>query len=146
VTLHPAAPIRIQRRRTRGWRMPAGAVYVGRPSAWGNRHQLDSPHPRARTISLRHYIIDMARSPKLVELARRELRGKDLSCWCPLTELCHADVLLAIANSVGPWPCMLGASLSGLESFEDEALFALVEYLGERLDRELAGDAGDDES
>lgn len=29
-------PERIQRRRTRGWRMPEGAVYVGRPSKWGN--------------------------------------------------------------------------------------------------------------
>lgn len=30
------APARIQRKRTAGWRMPAGAVYVGRPSRWGN--------------------------------------------------------------------------------------------------------------
>lgn len=29
-------PRRIQRKRTRGWRMPEGAVYVGRPSRWGN--------------------------------------------------------------------------------------------------------------
>ena len=29
-------PVRIQRRRTKGWRMPPGAVYVGRPSRWGN--------------------------------------------------------------------------------------------------------------
>ena len=29
-------PVRIQRQRTKGWRMPEGAVYVGRPSPWGN--------------------------------------------------------------------------------------------------------------
>ena len=29
-------PERIQRQRTKGWRMPKGAVYVGRPSKWGN--------------------------------------------------------------------------------------------------------------
>lgn len=29
-------PRRIQRKRTKGWRMPEGAIYVGRPSAWGN--------------------------------------------------------------------------------------------------------------
>lgn len=29
-------PKRIQRKRTKGWRMPEGAVYVGRPSKWGN--------------------------------------------------------------------------------------------------------------
>jgi hypothetical protein len=27
-------PIRIQRKRTRGWRMPEGAVYVGRPTVY----------------------------------------------------------------------------------------------------------------
>lgn len=30
------APVRIQRQRTPGWRMPEGAVYVGRPSLFGN--------------------------------------------------------------------------------------------------------------
>ncbi|QOC56012.1 hypothetical protein SEA_CLOWN_14 [Gordonia phage Clown] len=29
-------PQRIQRKRTKGWRMPEGAVYVGRPSRFGN--------------------------------------------------------------------------------------------------------------
>lgn len=28
---------------------------------------------------------------------RAELRGKDLACWCPLDQPCHADVLLEIA-------------------------------------------------
>jgi hypothetical protein len=27
---------RIQRQRTKGWRMPPNTVYVGRPSVWGN--------------------------------------------------------------------------------------------------------------
>lgn len=26
------------------------------------------------------------------------LRGKDLACWCPLDQPCHADVLLELAN------------------------------------------------
>lgn len=29
-------PVRIQRKRTKGWRMPEGAVYVGRGTIWGN--------------------------------------------------------------------------------------------------------------
>ena len=29
-------PKRIQRQRTKGWRMPEGAIYVGRPTVWGN--------------------------------------------------------------------------------------------------------------
>lgn len=32
----------------------------------------------------------------------RALRGRDLACWCPLDQPCHADVLLEIAN--GPIP------------------------------------------
>ncbi|MGZ4521042.1 MAG: DUF4326 domain-containing protein, partial [Mycobacteriaceae bacterium] len=31
-----SAPKRIQRQRTKGWRMPEGAVYVGRPTEFGN--------------------------------------------------------------------------------------------------------------
>lgn len=30
------SPQRIQRSRAKGWRMPVGAVYVGRPTIWGN--------------------------------------------------------------------------------------------------------------
>jgi len=38
-------------------------------------------------------------APDLQEEAKRELRGKDLVCWCALDEPCHADVLLEIANA-----------------------------------------------
>ncbi len=38
-------PERIQRRRTKGWRMPAGTVYVGRGSRWGNPFRVGAPHP-----------------------------------------------------------------------------------------------------
>lgn len=31
-----AEPKRIQRKRTKGWKAPEGAVYVGRPTNWGN--------------------------------------------------------------------------------------------------------------
>jgi hypothetical protein len=33
-------PLRIQRRRIKGWQMPAGAVYVGRPTRFGNPFDL----------------------------------------------------------------------------------------------------------
>lgn len=38
------------------------------------------------------------RGPVTVDDVRRELAGKNLACWCPLTEPCHADVLLEVAN------------------------------------------------
>lgn len=39
---------RIQRQRAAGWRMPAGAVYVGRPSIWGNPFVYRTPAGLAR--------------------------------------------------------------------------------------------------
>lgn len=38
-------PKRIQRKRTKGWKMPEGTVYVGRPTQWGNPFAVGSPHP-----------------------------------------------------------------------------------------------------
>jgi len=35
---------------------------------------------------------------QLAKAARNELAGKDLACWCPLDQPCHADVLLELAN------------------------------------------------
>jgi hypothetical protein len=32
------------------------------------------------------------------EETRRWLAGRDLCCWCPLDQPCHADVLLEVAN------------------------------------------------
>lgn len=32
---------------------------------------------------------------------RRVLAGRDLACWCPLDQPCHADVLLDVANRSG---------------------------------------------
>ena len=37
-----AKPKRIQRRRTKGWRMPEGAIYVGRPTKWGNPYNAET--------------------------------------------------------------------------------------------------------
>jgi Domain of unknown function (DUF4326) len=33
---------------------------------------------------------------------RRELRGKNLACWCRVGAPCHADVLLELANAAVP--------------------------------------------
>jgi Domain of unknown function (DUF4326) len=35
-------PKRIQRKRTKGWRMPPNTVYVGRPTKWGNPFRLEA--------------------------------------------------------------------------------------------------------
>jgi len=87
-------PIRIQRKRTKGWAAPAGAVYVGRPTKWGNPH---SVKVLGRSLAVQLFRGDAAISEAFCEQVRRELCGKDLMCWCPLDCECHADVLLEIA-------------------------------------------------
>lgn len=113
-------PTRIQRRRTAEWRMPENAVYVGRPSRWGNPFALGEPcddslyrnaliggvplarrgvvEDRAHAVELFRFWL-MAKVPFTEADVRRELAGKDLACWCPLDQPCHADVLLELANS-----------------------------------------------
>ena len=89
-------PKRIQRKRTKGWRMPEGAVYVGRPTKWGNLFVIAPNETREEAIA---DYGDWIRSfPESVKTAQLQLRGKDLACWCPLDQSCHADVLLEIAN------------------------------------------------
>jgi hypothetical protein len=92
-------PKRIQRKRTRGWRMPEGAVYVGRPTAWGNPFRVQMPIIDSLDSVLRRF-----RQYALNRLSNGEdewlepLRGKDLACWCKEGEPCHADILLELAN------------------------------------------------
>ena len=104
-------PVRIQRQRKRGWKMPANTVYVGRPTKWGNPFK-----PGDKIEMLGGTVNDMNHAAKLFDAlapcnaqlvsdAKKELRGKNLACWCPLKDKngrkvkCHADSLLEIANA-----------------------------------------------
>ena len=87
-------PKRIQRKRTKGWKMPEGAVYVGRPTKWGNPHRHGG-----RDLQVALYRRSIEKSAQAKDEIRGVLRGKDLACWCPLGVPCHADVLLEIANA-----------------------------------------------
>jgi hypothetical protein len=75
--------------------VPAGAVRVTRPTRWGNPYPIQA---YGRRNAIRLYRTRLELDTELVEAARRELAGKDLACWCPLDQPCHADVLLEIAN------------------------------------------------
>jgi hypothetical protein len=106
-------PQRIQRKRTKGWKMPPGAVYVGRPTLIGNPFS-KSAVPDATETELvemyREHIEMQLRGERSTfttddeewvtkyRSAVEALRGKDLACWCALDKPCHADVLLEIAN------------------------------------------------
>lgn len=112
-----APPQRIQRKRTKGWKMPKGAVYVGRPTKWGNPWVVHVHTERCgdwwrcplwiadshqdATTKYRHALLyPLVHQPEVPDLddIRRELGGLDLACWCPLDQPCHADVLLEVAN------------------------------------------------
>jgi len=117
-------PTRIQRKRTKGWRMPPDTIYVGRPTIWGNPIAVTSScsakeAKRTYRRLLKTYSqAQIMRAMKYADtgdaaplhgigmivwrhtLLKRlpELRGKNLACWCPLDQPCHADVLLELAN------------------------------------------------
>lgn len=114
-------PKRIQRKRTKGWRMPLGAISVTRPGVFGN------PFTPAGCRDAGYSGTDQQIAQRCVETfaiwcgyhwrevwqgeeserrrtallaALPSLRGKDLACWCKLGEPCHADVLLRLANEL----------------------------------------------
>lgn len=100
-------PVRIQRKRTKGWRMPANTVYVGRPSVWGNRYEIGTwSNTLGRRVATAAEAVQLYRdviwgapeAPHMTAYVREMLRGKNLACWCALGQPCHADVLLELAN------------------------------------------------
>ncbi|MBC2741564.1 MAG: DUF4326 domain-containing protein [Desulfosarcina sp.] len=97
-------PKRIQRKRIKGWRMPPNTVYVGRGSKWGNPHRVDEYRfesiDQCRNAARRDWRHDLecGSLPYSTEDIQRDLRGKNLACWCPLNSYCHADDLLELAN------------------------------------------------
>ena len=89
-------PQRFQRSRRKGARLPADAVVVSRPTKWGNPHALELG--RQEAVGRFRDDLVAGRLRISVEDVKRELRGRDLACYCPLDELCHADVLIEVAN------------------------------------------------
>lgn len=117
-------PRRVQLSRRKGWKMPPNTVKVDRTTHWGNPFVIGEK-PDARL--LRKWLWELtpqgrafitADAAEAVErfksciafdsaskyAADKELRGKNLACWCPLDAPCHADVLLKVANAGGERP------------------------------------------
>lgn len=70
------------------------AIYVGRPSKWGNPYTIGKHGTRDAVITL--YETHLLSSPHLIG-ALHELRGRDLECWCA-PKRCHGEVLRTYAN------------------------------------------------
>lgn len=109
---------RIQRKRTKGWKMPPDTVSVTRPGPFGNPFPVDvygavgavnrfrrwiAGDMSSREMSESSFYLPVGLSPVFVRRSMQNLlptlRGKNLACWCALDQPCHADVLLEIANS-----------------------------------------------
>src|SRR6516225_12062671 len=95
-------PKRIRRRGSKGWKMPANAIYVGRPTVWGNPYVVGSELMNGETLTAEK-AVELYEQHLADNFSERDIRhclhDKDLACWCALDEPCHADVLLRIANS-----------------------------------------------
>ena len=78
--------------------MPPNTVYVGRPTRWGNYEK--GPDALEKFGASAHRYVNASHRHATI-YARAwlgPLRGKNLACWCPLDQPCHADVLLKLAN------------------------------------------------
>lgn len=85
-------PERITLSRAKGWRMPPNTVKVTRPGPWGN-------YAGDTRAAFEADLAQMSNADKAFYLEKvKELRGKNLACWCKQGQACHADVLLEIAN------------------------------------------------
>lgn len=118
-------PQRIQRKRTKGWKQPENTCYCGRGSKWGDpiiligcfiyiRKPLgDGKFYRKYytigdiddVLNLFRHIINGTQfmdkdlqywSDHFAKLDLTELLNYDyLSCWCPLDQKCHIDILIS---------------------------------------------------
>jgi hypothetical protein len=111
-------PQRIQRKRTKGWKMPENTVYVGRGSKWGNPYRIKGrillvqrfyqpewvPYDTIERDDIKEFAVKKyegfirCNSKRKGRYNLDELRGKNLACWCKPGDPCHADVLLKLAN------------------------------------------------
>jgi len=74
----------------------AGAIYVGRPTMFGNPYRVSKDCSLAMAIvKYQHWLVA---HPAIVDAAIKCLRGRDLVCWCA-PKPCHADILLKLVNA-----------------------------------------------
>lgn len=100
-------PVRIQRKRTKGWRghhlitndLPI--IYVNRPLKYGNPFEKRGAGPEhaERVVKCFRSALMSGRLDFTIEDVRRDLANNNLGCFCPLDQPCHADVLLELANA-----------------------------------------------
>lgn len=123
-------PLRIQRRRVKGWKAPENTVNCTRPGKWGNPFKVQygaicilhkrghlplyilKPDDNAQQLLVncykqfidgeRHFfgilLPDWSDFIPVSKLEIKELKGRNLMCFCAEGTPCHADLLLQEAN------------------------------------------------
>ena len=96
-------PERIQRKRTKGFRLPPGTLCITRPSRFGNPYPLDI---HGREESLRRFEAYVhGLPPETLQAMLATIRQYDyLACYCATTEACHGDIWLRLAASLAEAP------------------------------------------
>lgn len=104
--------VRIQRKRTKGFKLPPNTVCVDRSTRYGNpfvvgtyqKHPLkylglvlvrDKHHAK---VLFKEWLAVTEEGRKVAKRARDELRNKNVACFCGVNDDCHGDVLLKMAN------------------------------------------------
>lgn len=111
-------PTRVQLRRIKGWRKPPNTVVVSRPSRFGNPFEWQwwtegpwgvdpAQAKRLAAECFKEHLQDAIAGFVKGQFADRfrrivahldELRDRNVACWCRLTDACHGDVYLELAN------------------------------------------------
>jgi hypothetical protein len=68
------------------------------PATWTSRSEANREAVRLYNDELTYWFGGRMKNDVPFREAVESLRGRDLACWCPPGQPCHADVLLSLAN------------------------------------------------
>jgi hypothetical protein len=89
-------PERIQRKRTKGFRLPPRTLCVTRPGVFGNPYPV-SEYGREMALTLFDAYLDTL-PPALLRMRLAQVReAAYIACFCRLDETCHGDIWMARA-------------------------------------------------
>ena len=105
-------PVRVQRKRTKGFILSSpndlDVVCVNRGTKWDNPYKIGDERfigynattktKITRELALELFEKDISKNKIYFNKIKKELKNKNLACFCDLNVKCHADILLRIAN------------------------------------------------
>jgi len=107
-------PIRVQRKRVSGFKLPENTVCVDRTTKYGNPFIVGKHGTTEDCVRLFKHLaagnlvfpqkgpIEIDKQKSYIAHLKNnldKLRGKNLACFCKESAACHADVLIELANS-----------------------------------------------